>query len=347
LGLGRADGGEDVLAVTMGGVAWVRVVIVNHNSGLLLGETLAALAGQTDGDFEAVIVDNASTDGSAAVRLPDCRFRVVESGKNLGFAAGCNLGSRDARTPWLAMLNPDAIPEPGWLASLAGAVRTYPGVAAFGSTQLDAENPEILDGAGDNYSIYGLAWRGGHGSPAGAVRGDARVFSACAAAALYRRDVFEAAGGFAETFFCYLEDVDLGFRLNLLGHEAIQLAEARVRHVGSACSGGKTSRFALYHGLRNSVFVCVRCMPFPLVLAALPLLVVSQVWIGVRVGQLKFRMEAVRDGLACLPRLLGERREIQAKRRMGAGEVARLVVWSARTVNRLRIVSLRRCQNPH
>lgn len=329
------------------GVAWVRVVIVNYNSGRLLGETIAALAGQTDGDFEAVIVDNASTDGSAGVRLPDCRFRLVESGENLGFAAGCNLGSRDARTPWLATLNPDAIPEPGWLARLAEAVRRYPGAAAFGSTQLDAENPEILDGCGDNYSIYGLAWRGGHGSPAGAVRGDARVFSACAAAALYRRDVFEAAGGFAETFFCYLEDVDLGFRLNLLGYEAIQLAEARVRHVGSACSGGKTSRFAVYHGLRNSVFVCVRCMPFPLVLAALPLLLVSQVWIGVRVRQLKLRMEAVRDGLACLPRLLGERREIQAKRRMRAAEVARLVVWSPRTVNRLRIVPLRRCRNPH
>ena len=324
-------------------MAWVRVVIVNYDSGKLLAETIAGLARQTDPDFEAVIVDNASTDGSAErLTLPDPRFRLLNAGSNLGFAAGCNLGCRGARTPWFAMLNPDAIPETNWLESLSQAIRRYPEVVMFGSTQLDADNPEILDGSGDNYSIYGLAWRGGFGGSVTAVRGDARVFSPCAAAALYRRDVFETAGGFAETFFCYLEDVDLGFRLNLMGYEAMQLAGPRVRHVGSVCSGGRTSRFAVYHGFRNAVFVCVRCMPFPLVLLALPLLVLSQVWIGLQTGHLKLRMEAVRDGLTFLPSLLGERRAIQAKRRISAREVARLVAWDPGTVNRLEIVPLPR-----
>jgi GT2 family glycosyltransferase len=325
-------------------VPWVRVVLVNYNSGPLLAETVAALARQTDGDFEAVIVDNASTDGSAVLALPDERFRLVAAGGNLGFAAGCNLGCRGAAVPWLAMLNPDAIPEPDWLAGLRRATVRYPEVVAFGSTQLDAADPGILDGAGDCYSIYGLAWRGGNGQSASIIGPDARVFSACAAAALYRRDVFESLGGFAESFFCYLEDVDLGFRLNLLGYEAIQLPEARVRHVGSACSGGRTSRFAVYHGLRNAVFLCVRCVPLPLVLLALPLLVASQLWIGLRTRTLAQRLKPVLDGLARIPALLGQRRAIQGGRRVAAADVARLMVWNPRRVNQLAVTPLPRAR---
>ena len=324
---------------------WVRVVLVNYNSGPLLAQTIAALACQTDAGFEAVIVDNASSDGSAeGLALPDERFRLVAAGANLGFAAGCNLGCRGATVPWLAMLNPDAIPEPDWLASLHRATIRYPDAVVFGSTQLDAQNPEILDGAGDCFSVYGLAWRGGHGQPTGLVQSDVRVFSACGAAALYRRDVFEAAGGYAESFFCYLEDVDLGFRLNLSGYEALQIADARVRHVGSACSGGKTSAFATYHGLRNAVFVSVRCMPFPLVLLTLPLLVGAQIWIGLRTGALHERLKPVRDGLACLPALLRQRRAVQAGRSVGAAAVARLLVWNPRHVNRLSVIPLARAR---
>jgi GT2 family glycosyltransferase len=325
-------------------VPWVRVVIVNYNSGPLLAETVRGLARQTDPDFEVTIIDNASTDGSDALTLPDSRFQLLPAGTNLGFAAASNLGGRGARTPWLAMLNPDAIPDPDWLASLKQATLRYPESPTFGSTQLDADNPRILDGGGDNLSIYGLAWRGGHGGPVEAITGDYRVFSPCAAAALYRRDVFEAAGGFAETYFCYLEDVDLGFRLNLRGYEALQIAAARVRHVGSACSGGKTSQFALYHGLRNAVFLSVRCMPSAFLLLALPLLVLSQVWIGFRTGSLAVRFRALRDGFASIAVLLRQRPSIQASRRLSAFEAARLLVWSPRLVNRLAIVPLRRIQ---
>jgi GT2 family glycosyltransferase len=321
---------------------WVRVVIVNYNAGPLLAATLDGLARQSDPDFEAVIVDNASTDGSAdSCVLPDERFRLLRAGLNLGFAAGSNLGCRGATTPWLAMLNPDAIPDGNWLAALKQATSRYQEVTMFGSTQLDATDPAILDGGGDNYSIFGLAWRGGYGGSVDAVKGNVRVFSPCAAAALYRRDVFEAAGGFAESFFCYMEDVDLGFRLNLSGHEAIQVAGAQVRHVGTACSG-PASRFSLYHGIRNSVFVVIRCVPFPLMLMMLALMATSQVWIGLVAGNLQVRMKAVRDGLHRLPELLRERRKIQAKRRISVWEFCRLVVWSPRVVNERPIVSLAR-----
>jgi GT2 family glycosyltransferase len=321
---------------------WVRVVIVNFNAGPLLAATLAGLARQVDPDFEAVIVDNASSDGSTdACVLPDQRFRLLRAGSNLGFAAGSNLGCCGATTPWLAMLNPDAIPHEDWLAVLKQATICYPGITMFGSTQLDATDPAILDGGGDNYSIFGLAWRGGYGGPVEAVRGDVRVFSPCAAAALYRRDAFEAVGGFAESFFCYMEDVDLGFRLNLSGREAIQIASARVRHVGTVCSG-RAGRFSLYHGIRNSVFVVVRCVPSPLMLPMLALMAASQVWIGFFSDSLAVRMEAVRDGLRRFPELLRERRKIQANCRISIWEFCRLVVWNPRFVNERPIVPLAR-----
>jgi len=303
---------------------WVRVVLVNYNAGPVLVETVAALAGQTESDFEAVIVDN---DGSAAqLALPDRRFRRIAPGENIGFAAGSNLGARGAATPWLAMLNPDATPEPGWLANLQRATARYPQAAMFGSTQLSSTNPRVLDGAGDCYSIYGIAWRGGHGAPVDAVQSDTRVFSPCGAAALYRRDVFEAAGGFAESFFCYLEDVDLGFRLNLLGEEAIQVADARVRHVG-----GAATTFARGLVLRNSVYVAVRCLPLPHAVFALAALALSHP------GHLKPLVEA----LTHLRSLLRERGPIQAARRLRIRELARLVVWDPRKVKRMAIVGLR------
>ena len=304
---------------------WVRVVLVNYNGGPVLAETVAALARQSDGDFEAVIVDNASSDRSAErLVLPDDRFRLVAAGSNLGYAAGSNLGARGAATPWLAMLNPDAIPETDWLANLRRATLRYPDAAMFGSMQLCAANPLVLDGAGDCYSIYGIAWRGGHGAPADSVRGDMRVFSPCGAAALYRRDAFEAVGGFAESFFCYLEDVDLGFRLNLRGEEAIQVADARVRHVG-----GAETAFARGLILRNSVYMAVRCLPLPHAVFALAALALSHP------GEL----QPLRDGLSHLPELRRERRAIQQQRRLGIRELAALLVWDPRKVKRMAVVS--------
>ncbi|MBV5325640.1 MAG: glycosyltransferase family 2 protein, partial [Rhodospirillaceae bacterium] len=161
----------------------------------------------------------------------------------------------------------------------------------FGSTQLMAEDPLRLDGAGDNYSIFGIAWRGGFGGAASLVISDREVFSPCAAAALY--------GGFAEHFFCYLEDVDLGFRLRLGGHGMVQVADARVRHVGSAISG-RHSSFTLYHSTRNGIFLLIRCMPLALMVLALPLYIVAQLWLMTRTTGWRHRLRGLRDGLGAV-----------------------------------------------
>lgn len=255
------------------------VLIVNYNAGPHLAACLAHLQAQTLNDFEVIVIDNASSDDSlAAARRQvegDGRFRFDATGRNLGFAAGNNRAAAQAVAPWLALLNPDAFAAPDWLDQLLVATQRHPTVAMFGSTQVNARQPDRLDGAGDCYLFLGQAWRGGHDWPLTALPPEGEVFSPCAAAALFRADAFHAAGGFDEAFFCYMEDVDLAFRLRLAGERAMQIPAARVRHVGGG--SGSTGEFAVYHGLRNSVWCFVKNTPAALLWPLLPLHVLAMI----------------------------------------------------------------------
>ena len=207
----------------------VTIIIVNYNAGHKLARCLAHLAKQSCRNFETIVVDNGSTDDSIAAALADgASFELIEAGKNLGFAAANNLAAKTARGEWLAFLNPDAYATPTWLEELLNAAERYPDADAFGSTQYCAENPAKLDGAGDVYHIAGVPYRGHFGWPAAKLPAEGETFAACAAAALYRRKTFDALDGFDERFFCYGEDVDLGFRLRLRGGRTIQAPKAVV-----------------------------------------------------------------------------------------------------------------------
>lgn len=248
------------------------VLIVNYNSAEYLRRCLQALAKQNGCRFRTIVVDNASTDGSAdQVRRDFPWVELIRPGKNLGFAAGNNLAAAHARNcDWLITLNPDAFPEEGWLTELLRAARANPQFAMFQAKLLTDADRTVLDGTGDIYHVSGLHWREAHMCPLGPDYERPReIFSPCAAAAMYRRDVFEQAEGFDEDFFCYAEDVDLGFRLRLMGHRAMYVPDAVVYHVGSASTGPR-SDFSVYYGQRNLVWSFVKNMPTWLLVAYLP-----------------------------------------------------------------------------
>lgn len=307
------------------------VIVVAYNSGRVLPRCLDALSRQTLANFEVLLVDNGPEDETIQTPGPlASRTRVLRPGRNLGFAAGNNLAARDARANWLVLLNPDAFPQADWLSQVDAAIRRYPRVSMFGSTQLRADDTKVLDGAGDHYHPLGLAWRGGEGGPAELIDADVEVFGPCAAAAIYRRDVFENVGGFAERFFCYYEDVDLAFRLRIGGETCVQLANARVEHMGSTTTGAG-SDFIRYHVTRNRIWTFLRGMPGPLLLVLLPGLVATlliRLTIAPFTGDFGTRGRAIVDALADLPGVLRERREIQSRRRVGVLNVARLMTWS-------------------
>lgn len=313
----------------------VTVIIVNYNSGRYLSRCLQNLRRQTFENFKAVVVDNASTDGSVPVCCElDERFSVLTLSENVGFAKANNLVGLRSSSPWIATLNPDAIPALDWLEKLLAASERHPDAAMFGSTQIREDDRSLLDGCGDVYGFVGMLWRGNHGRPLSELPDEGEVFSPCAAAALYRTDVFQSTGGFDERFFCYCEDVDLGFRIRLLGHKCIQVRDAAVYHVGSE-SSGRRSDFSIYHGFRNRLWTYLKDMPSPLFqLLLIPHLGATLIHLISETahGRGKPAGEGIRDALLGLGLFWGSRTEIQRSRRASAFEVARALCWSPRKI---------------
>ncbi|MBL4719603.1 MAG: glycosyltransferase family 2 protein [Alphaproteobacteria bacterium] len=310
------------------------VIVLNYNAGAYLRDCVQALAAQSFVNFHAIIADNGSTDSSfddARSALDDPRFSFVEFGTNHGFARGNNLAVKMVETPLVALLNPDAIPEPGWLDALDRAQLANPGADSFGSLQLDLKDPSRLDGAGDNYLALGVPWRGGHGRDAALAPPLGAVFSACAAAALYRADAFRALGGFDEDYFCYVEDVDLGFRLRLRGGACLQIPDAVVAHAGGVSSGSQRSDFAVYHGTRNMIWTFVKNMPGPLFWILAP----GHVFVlGVLLLKASLRGEggrvyrAIRDACCGLSGAWAKRQQVQATRTATLSSIAAILAWN-------------------
>ena len=309
----------------------VAVIVVDWNSDDLVRRCLNALERQTVRPGSVVVVDNASVrETGRRVGRHDLPLEMARLPENLGFSAGANRGIALAPgSEWIALLNPDAFPEPGWLERLSAAARAHPECSFFASRQVLADDPARLDGTGDVYAVTGLAWRRRHGEPvAGSPQEPEEVFGPCAAAALYRREALEEVGGFDESFFCYFEDVDLAFRLRLAGHRCLYVPDAVVHHVGSATQR-PASDFSVYHGHRNLVWTFVKNMPAPLLAVYWPhhllLNLVSLAWFTLR-GQGRAIWRAKWDAIRGLPSAWRQRRQIQAKRRVGAWEMRRLMV---------------------
>ena len=239
----------------------VAVIIVNYNAGEYLVTCLEALHVLPEPPGEIIVVDNASDDGSyeaAKARFSGVSF--IEAGGNTGFAAANNLGIKSTDKPWVALVNPDAFVAENWLQVLLEAVRENPQVSVFSSELVDAKNPRLLDGQGDCYHVSGLMWRRKNGQPVDSPPSRLPFFAPCAASAMYLRLAVLEVGGFDEDYFCYIEDVDLGFRLRLAGYQCLHLHDAITYHIGSAITE-RDSDFSIYYGHRNLVWTYFKNMP--------------------------------------------------------------------------------------
>jgi GT2 family glycosyltransferase len=299
----------------------VAVVIVNYNAGDLLKKCLACLAQQTVTPNKIIIFDNASDDGSIreiADLYPD--ILVIQSLANVGFAAANNQAARQAQEcEWLALLNPDAFPEPTWLEELLHATTAYPTVTSFCSKMISGRDEQLLDGTGDMYDVLGRASRRNYQQvPAHDCDEAGEVFSACAASALYKHAVFNEVGGFDEDFFCYYEDVDLGFRMQLAGYNCRYVPKAVVYHMGSAISG-LNSDFCLYYCHRNLIWAYIKNMPLLLLLLYLPghiLLNVLYLVLYSRQAQFRIVLKAKWDAIKGCVRMLRKRWAIQKTKKI-------------------------------
>lgn len=292
-------------------------VIVTWNGLRHLPACLAALLPQLPSGAELLVVDNGSTDGSGEwVRREHPRVRLLALPQNLGFAGGVVAGLRAARGELLLLLNDDAFVEPGFVDALLGALERQPEFGAAGAVLTFDHRPDLVASAGIRARQDGLALDLWPGRPVDELPHEPiEILGPSGGAALYRRTALEDVGLPEPSFFAYLEDVDLAWRLQLRGWRTLLVPEARARHVYSA-TGGQGSAFKQRLLGQNRLRAIIRCLPTSLLLRWLmPILcydamavayafATRQPWVW------RGRVAALRE----LPALLRQRRVIQARR---------------------------------
>jgi len=305
----------------------VAVVIVNWNGKEYLEPCLRAVLAQTYHKMEVVVVDNGSTDGSAELvveRFP--QVRLIRSSTNLGFAAGCNLGVTASTSEYIATLNPDTRSEPEWLKSLVQGMETDRRIGMCASLMLRMDQPNVVDSAGIALDGLGIAWDRLGGQPATEAAAAEAVFGPCAGAALYRREMWDALGGFDEDFFMYLEDVDLAWRAQTHGWRCLYVPSARVYHQHSAAAV-EGSPFKNFLKARNKIWLITKNYPYPQFLLWAPLILLYDL-MAVGVACFKGNFSALRGRLAALcglRRAIAKRQPVSPTETRGWVEVRRLI----------------------
>jgi GT2 family glycosyltransferase len=303
------------------------VVVVTYRHGEAVRPALDALGRELcDGD-ELIVVDNASGDETLdVVRDAAPKAIVIESVANDGFSAACNRGAAHAVGELLVFLNPDAVVADGWRDAIAAPLSDGSGWAAW-QALVTAERGRLVNTRGGVVHFTGIAWAGGAGEPvdeAGSYPEPGFCSGACLA---LPRSEFERLGGFAAEFFLYHEDVDLSLRTHLAGGTLGVAADARADHLYEFDKGPAKWRYLE----RNRWATLIRVYPGALLALIMPALLMTElalVAVSAVGGWLPQKLASWWDVVRWLPRLMRERREIQATSQVSAGEFARALTPS-------------------
>ena len=295
------------------------VVVVAHDSAPHLPALIEAVHAQLSTGDEFVIVDNASTDGSAELATR-AGVRTIAQRENHGFGAACHAGATATTSPLLLFLNPDSVPQSGCLQALRDAAATQPDWGAWQAAVLQADGTINTDGGVVHYS--GIGWAGDCGKPISAMPPEPLdVAFPSGAALVVRRPVWDEIGGLDPSYFLYSEDLDLGLRVWLAGHRAGIAPAARVIH-DYEFDKGEQKWFWLE---RNRWRTVLAVYPLALLVLLAPALLAIELAIhatAARSGWLRAKLRADVAVLGGLPAIIGRRRSVQATRRITAREFA-------------------------
>ncbi len=240
----------------------ITVIIPNYNGRDFLKTCMDALADQTCSDFETLVIDNASSDDSVEFLKRDYPWaKVAVMEKNLGFAGGVNAGIKMSHTKYVLLLNNDTEVDSHFVEEMLKAIEKSPRIFSASSRMVSFHDRTRMDDAGDIYTLMGWAAQRGVAQEVSRYGAPAKIFSACAGAAIYRRRVFDKIGFFDEMHFAYLEDIDIGYRARIYGYTNVYAPNAIVYHVGSGTSGSRYNQFKVRLAARNSVYLNYKNMP--------------------------------------------------------------------------------------
>ncbi len=309
----------------------VTAAVLSYDGRHLLEVLLPSLTEQTLSGFQILVVDNGSSDGTAAwLETEWPGIDVVCLPENVGVTAALNACVRAAAgSELVALLNNDLELEPTCLAELARALDAHPEAGSAGAKLVSFADRKTLDGAGDVLDWAGTGWRRGHGEPDdGRYDEPQEIFGACGGAAMYRRAALDDVGPFDEAFFAFAEDTDWALRARLAGWTCRYVPSAVAYHVGSATIGAGMSDFTRYHLWRNAIWMVAKDYPIEALVRHLPRILyvqAAQLYVAGREGKLGLWGRIVRDAARGLPGALRRRRSVQATRRVTVRELERAV----------------------
>jgi GT2 family glycosyltransferase len=318
------------------------VIVINHDGLRYLDRCFEALLEQElEGGFELILADNGSTDGSIEhVRKRFPSVRIVDNGRNLGFAGGNNAAMREAAGRHLVLINNDTRARPGWLRTLVEAADADPAIGAVGSKLVFLERPDVIQNAGSLLLTDGSGADRGSGEPdRGQYDRREEVFSACGCGVLYTRAMLEDVGMFDETFFAYYEDTDLGWRMRLRGWRVVYEPAAVVEHLHSGTSV-EWSPFFTFHVDRNRLFMILKNAPPGFAVRAYARFGYRSARLAARTllgrgrdqapsgagaagGRARVHVRVALSLLAHLPEMLAKRWRIRRRRRVPDAEIRR------------------------
>lgn len=254
----------------------VSVVIPNYNGSKYLNECLNSLLKQNYQNFETILVDNGSDDGSVEMIERDFSWvRLIRLSENFGFCRAVNEGIYASRAPFVILLNNDTQVEENFVESLLDSIRRGKKRFSCEAKMIQYHDHTKIDDAGNYYCALGWAFARGKGKPVEKYDRERRVFACCAGAAIYRKSIFQEIGYFDEEHFAYLEDTDIGYRARIHGYYNVFAPTALVYHVGSGTSGSRYNEFKTRYSSRNNVYLIYKNMPLLQVLINLPFLVLG------------------------------------------------------------------------
>lgn len=249
----------------------VAVIIPNYNGIKYIGDCLDSLLAQTM-RADIIVVDNASEDGAVDIVRGYRDIKLIELPENYGFCRAVNEGIAAADAKYVILLNNDTKAEPDFVEELYKAIDGRDDTFSVASRMLQMNSPDRIDSAGDLYCALGWAFSVGKDKHIDKYNKESVVFSACAGAAIYRKEVFDRIGYFDEIHVSYLEDVDVGYRARISGYVNRYTPKAVVYHVGSASSGSRHNPFKVRLTAQNSVYIIYKNMPLLQILLNIPFL---------------------------------------------------------------------------
>ncbi len=249
------------------------VIIVNYNSLRYLEPCLSSLLASLGPADEVLLIDNASTDGSVSyVERAFPQVELIRSAENRGFGWAANLTAQRARGRILAFLNPDTAVAADWLDRLAEVIDSHPHAGLATSKILLAQDPRHINTCGNEVHFTGLTLCRGvqqEGTQFGVLE---EVSAVSGAAFAIRRGLFQALGGFDESFFMYMEDTDLSWRARLAGYTCLYVPQSVVYHDYTLRFGPRK----IFYQERNRYLMLLKCLRWPSILVLLPALMLGE-----------------------------------------------------------------------